>query len=581
MIAIFVESALKLSVVATVALLGAWLLRKRAAATRHALLGVAVVVGLAMPLLQRVAPTWGAPVGWSWIGTRLANVPAPEPSTAGDAAPSGAESSAGSATAAAPAVERLDPLRLVSVIWLGGVALVLLPLAFGIVRLLRLTGDAEPVRDTFWIEQAVALARRAGLRRPVTVRRTNDHRLLFAWGLFRPAIVVPHASRDWSEARVRIVLSHEIAHLARHDWALQMLAELVRAVYWFNPIVWLLARRLRAESEYACDDAVLTSGVGNADYAAELLAIATELMDRQGRWLPAPAMARRSHLEGRVAAMLNPNLDRRPLSRSRRAVALVVASAIALAVSGYAISAQSFSSIAGSISDQLGGLVPGATLVLVHKPTGNKYEVKSNSVGMFEFVGLPAGEYLLESYVPGFKTTQSTLVIGGQSVRRDIALELGTLEETIRVVGQRRTADVSRAPVGAPAKAAVPGDTSFLEKIRERRPAAAQREAAAVAACTPPAVGGLGGAIKVPVKIRNVPPVYPEGAELAGIEGLVELDATIGPDGTIHLVRVKSGPSALGAAALEAVGQWEFTPTLLNCRAVDVQMNVHMRFVLE
>jgi TonB family protein len=582
MTAILIESALRLSVVATAALLGAWLLRKKAAATRHALLGAAVVVAAAMPLLQRVVPTWGAPVAWSRIGVRLADVPALGPATTGDAARPAAESGSRSVPAT-PAGERPDLLRLVPAIWLGGVALVLLPLAIGIVRLLRLTASAEPVREAVWTGQTIVLTRRAGMQRPVTVRRVPDHRLLFAWGLLRPEIVVPGASREWSEDRVRIVLSHEVAHLARHDWPLQILAELLRAVYWFNPLVWLLARRLRAESERACDDAVLASGVSNTDYAAELLAIATELVDGEARWLPAPAMARASHLEGRVAAMLNPNLDRTPLSRSRRAVALVVASAIALAASGYAISAQSFASIAGSVSDQLGGLIPGATLVLVHQPTGNKYEVKSNSTGMFEFVGLPAGEYSLESSVPGFMSTQSTLVIGGGSVRRDIALELGSLQETIRVVGRRRVAELHAPATAGVAKVTVSGDGSFLEKIRERRPAAAQRQAAAVAACTPPVVGGLGGNIKVPVKIRNVSPVYPDSAEVAGIEGLVTLNATIGPDGTIHLVRVnsESSPAVLGAAALEAVGQWEFTPTLLNCRAVEVQMNVVVRFVLE
>src|SRR5206468_3458320 len=78
----------------------------------------------------------------------------------------------------------------------------------------------------------------------------------------------------WTDERARIVLSHEIAHIRRGDWLAQMLGEVLRAIHWFNPLVWIVCRRLRQESEHACDDAVLGSGVAAADYASHLLDLA-------------------------------------------------------------------------------------------------------------------------------------------------------------------------------------------------------------------------------------------------------------------------------------------------------------------
>jgi beta-lactamase regulating signal transducer with metallopeptidase domain len=93
-----------------------------------------------------------------------------------------------------------------------------------------------------------------------------------------------------------------------------MAGELLRAVYWFNPLVWIACTRLRQESEHACDDAVLTSGVDATDYATHLLDLARTLNAARRLNVPAPAMARASSLEGRICAMLNDRLDRRPLA---------------------------------------------------------------------------------------------------------------------------------------------------------------------------------------------------------------------------------------------------------------------------
>jgi len=90
----------------------------------------------------------------------------------------------------------------------------------------------------------------------------------------------------------------------------------------------------------------------------------------------------------------------------------------------------------------------------------------------------------------------------------------------------------------------------------------------------------VGGDIAEPKKIKDVKPVYPAAAQAAGIEGVVILEATIAPSGYVSDARVLRSIPALDQAAVEAVRQWAFTPTLLNGAPVQVIMTVTVNFTL-
>ena len=98
---------------------------------------------------------------------------------------------------------------------------------------------------------------RYGLTREIGISRTDSADLLATWGILRPQVLVPYHARDWTLDRVHVVLCHELAHIRRHDWLVQVGAEMLRALLWFNPLAWMVCTRLRRESEQACDDEVL------------------------------------------------------------------------------------------------------------------------------------------------------------------------------------------------------------------------------------------------------------------------------------------------------------------------------------
>ena len=90
----------------------------------------------------------------------------------------------------------------------------------------------------------------------------------------------------------------------------------------------------------------------------------------------------------------------------------------------------------------------------------------------------------------------------------------------------------------------------------------------------------VGGDVKEPKKIKDVKPVYPEIAQASKVQGIVIMEVIIGKDGTVVDARVLRSVPLLDQAALDAVRQWEFTPTYLNNVPVEVVMTVTVNFTL-
>jgi TonB family protein len=135
------------------------------------------------------------------------------------------------------------------------------------------------------------------------------------------------------------------------------------------------------------------------------------------------------------------------------------------------------------------------------------------------------------------------------------------------------------------AKAAADKAAADAATNRERAEVAAAREkagrekaAAAARAKVARAPIRVGGQIKPPVKIKDVPPVYPAVAQSARVQGDVIIEATVGEDGKVADARVLKSIPLLDKAALDAVNQWEYQPSLLNGIPTPVVMTVTVKF---
>src|SRR5205823_2941132 len=183
-------------------------------------------------------------------------------------------------------------MRAIAIIWMTGVALAVAVLLVGLMRLSWIASHARPVLDGPWADAAAAIARSYRLRRAPLVLHSGHPSVLGTWGITRARVLLPADALEWPADRIHIVLGHELAHVRRGDWMVQMAVELLCAAYWFNPLVWLAARRLRLESEQACDDAVLTFGVEGPAYATELVDLARAFRSNRQPFVPAAAIAR-------------------------------------------------------------------------------------------------------------------------------------------------------------------------------------------------------------------------------------------------------------------------------------------------
>ena len=548
---VLLETAIKISLVVALGLLAAATLHRRSAALRHWILAASMAAALATPLLMQMAPSWRLPVS-----RQLQSID----QTSGRPPTSRREPRITMSVDAEPEQRSfpsaaIDLDAVLFAIWIAGVVLNLAGLLIGFWRLQRTAARATIVRDGPWVDTVRQLSEHFGLRAPVTLLQSDRPALLVTWGVLAPKVMLPIDAASWDVERIRVVLAHELAHVRRHDWVIQIASEVVRITNWFNPLVWLAAARLRLESERACDDAVVNLGVSGREYALHLLELARQFGRARDIYPAVAIVPRPSSLERRVKAMLNVHLNRGPVSRATRLAVLALLLAVAIPIALFAQAR--FSTLSGSVMDPSGGLLPGVTVVAVDTARDARHEVKTNRAGQFEIIGLPDGPLVLEATLPGFQKFQQKLTLDGLDVNRNITLRVGSLQETVTV--SRSAGSVS---------------PSFEARPVAPSPAACSASAAGRGAA-PTGTLRIGGQIRQPTKTRHVNPVFPEGSS----PGVVILEAVIGPDGFVTDAKVLRSPApALAQAAESAVRQWEFTPTLLNCVPVPVIMTVTVDF---
>jgi beta-lactamase regulating signal transducer with metallopeptidase domain len=203
---------------------------------------------------------------------------------------------------ATPVTTSLEPAVTARAVWLAGILGSGILMAAGLCNLRWIRRTAIPALPLQ--READALAKACGVRRPVAVV-THEHVVTpLTFGLRRPLIALPPDAAAWSAEAARRALVHELEHVRRFDWAWHVGARLTCALFWFHPLAWVAWRQLRLEAERACDDAVVRTSDG-VDYAEQLVSLARRISGRSPR--TSLAMAARSDLSTRVAALLDPH----------------------------------------------------------------------------------------------------------------------------------------------------------------------------------------------------------------------------------------------------------------------------------
>jgi TonB family protein len=331
--------------------------------------------------------------------------------------------------------------ELIGLVLGAGVCLRLIWLALGFLRLRLFLRNSQPLTSAIPVDQN--LFSRIGARARFFISNEIDSPATV--GIFSPMVILPGSFPGMSEPCREAIVCHELLHVRRRDWALIVVEEIIRSVYWFHPAVWWLLGRIHLAREQSVDREVVRLTGSRQPYLDSLLEIARS----RGRPKAVPALLflRERHLVQRVALLIKEV----SMNRLRLAVSLT----------GIAV------------------LLTGTVRV---------------ASGWFPLTGAPA-----------------------PTTNQEVA-----------------------QPLKAPIK--------------------------------------VGGNVQESKLIHKVEPIYPELALKARVSGKVVLVITVNEGGFVSDVKVASGHPLLDDAAVAAVRQWQYSPTLLNGQPVPVTASVMVTF---
>jgi TonB family protein len=537
-------------------------LQRRSAAERHALwvasLATAVILPLLGMLLPSWQPDWAARVSEAW--------------------PAAFGSGSWTSESTADIVIRATALEGsawtvgdgLSVMWIAGSTIVLLALGLETMKLRRFVSSAVIVSDA---QAGVAweVARAMGLARQPRLFLSRRAIVPLAWGVVRPRVLLPEAASDWSDDRLRAVLAHELAHVQRGDWLVHLLAELVCAVYWFHPLIWSARNQMRRQSERAADDLVLTLGTSGTDYASHLLAILREAQSRP----PASAVAMgsnheagSSHLERRVAALLDVLVNRATMSRARAIAIALVAFAMALPFAALG------STSALGVEVRTAGLPPllvddgplaqGGTPPLRHVRVMSQSDAPLTPPEIVEYTTPPLySDEARRRGVEGVVTALAHIDASGAISQARVVKGLDTGLDANALVALRQWQFRAGMRAGVPAAMDVEIDIEFT-----------LRNEAINAVVANDMVTLVGPGVTPPRAVRTV-----RTASTRHGNGTVVLDVVLLEDGTPRIVRVlRSLTPAADESAARTFEQWRFSPALKDGHPVKVRMQAEVSF---
>ena len=293
--------------------------------------------GLGMPLLGGMLPAIGIPMPFAAPTLPTTIVKDIRPTTATpvrtftvrESKPETAASTSLSNTPSASKPQESWVAILASLPWtalaLGGYIAIalyfLVRLVIGVVLARRLVRKSTPIHDP----RLTALIRDTNLRHVAEIVASHAISVPLTVGVIKPAILLPISWREWEDAKLAGVLTHEMSHVARHDCLSQYVALLHRAVFWFSPLAWWLNRQIIELAEQASDEEALARGADQHSYARMLLGFLESVQAHPGRvgW-QGVSMASSGRSEKRLEKVLAWTVDKNMPTKKSALIAVVV-----------------------------------------------------------------------------------------------------------------------------------------------------------------------------------------------------------------------------------------------------------------
>ena len=439
-------------------------------------------------------------------------------------------------------------------LWSAGVVLFSLRLVASAAHTHALRRSAGAAEDAI-VSMVVRMADRVGVHRRVRVFVCPLISGPATIGWLRPAILVPPATLlGLTPQQLEAVIAHELAHVRRHDYLVNVAQMVIETLLFYHPAVWWVSRRIRFERELCCDDIVVATCADPVGYACALTQLArmraiTPRLALRGAGGP---------LVQRVQRLLAPVA---PVTASRVPIAVACAVACVTTTFGHAwMRAESQQvppafargSATGIVYDPLGEPAVGVPLTLDNNvdagdneplATPVLLETRTDANGRYRFDNVPRGSYVVTPSIAWARSSPVT-VPSGSAVDTDIRITFDTVVTGLMML-----------PGGRPPTASIlfPPRNRQSETLSVRGPEH--------------------------VNLWNRP--YPDALERTRREGVVVVDGEIGTDGKATHIRVTTADHVeLATAALAAIEQERWEPARVRGVAIEVPLRVTLEYRL-
>lgn len=442
-------------------------------------------------------------------------------------------------------------------LWLAGVTLASLRLVWAgrHVRSVRRSGVPAPDHILAAVSRLAAASR---VRRRIAVIVTAMVESPATLGWLTPVILLPPALlTGLSPSQLEAILAHEVAHIRRHDYLVNLLQMAVETLLFYHPAVWLVSRHIRVERELCCDDVVVRTSGNAQEYVDALVVVARQAVGG------AAIGAGGASLPHRVRRLLtgpagSPRAGAGSLAVTLAVLAVAVGTATWVqAQTRSATQSRELATLSLTVFDPFGQRAAGVPLVFEQGAFqegtvfGHGF---TDSAGRYT-VSLPAGTYLFSALIDFFPGTEVTLK-PGERAERDVRMKLEPMTAAFTVC------------IDCPDAIAATPDAVARDLQRDR-----EDYAAALTRTTEPAGGWEQYRVDVPASLRQ---------RDRSLKGSVTVEGRVGTDGRLTNLRaVSSAHPALADAALGALAAQRWVPARIRSTPVEVDVVIELEYVRE
>ncbi len=454
----------------------------------------------------------------------------------------------------APAVAHLPGLAvapLILMVLIGGMCLRLGWLALGLASLRRFRQTARRLAP---LPQGIEeLGSRLGVAPEFCLSEKIEGPVTF--GLRRPVILLPPRFLDLDSDRQQVIASHELLHVVRRDWAMNLVEEIVLAAFWFHPVVWWLVGQIRLSREQVVDQQVVELTGARKPYLYALVEIAAG--PGAARGLVAPAFLEESQLAERIRSLIKEDF----ISKRRIIISLVCV-AVLTVLAGLALIRKfplNLGSSEPEIIDAMSSVSGVTAPVAIYNP-----EPPANS----EVLRLAE----IRAYMSYWVTIGADGAVKDVTVQRSLAPGVDQYVANVIKTWKFKPAMKNGKPVACKTNL---GFMYTQASAPTLKPAATPMEKPTSE------VFSVGNGVSAPVAIFKPEPPYTDAARRAKLQGTSVLWTIIGADGAVKDVRiVKSLDPGLDQSAVNTIKTWKFKPATKDGTPVACKVSVEVSFKL-